>query len=239
MFGNGATRLRIRSLSALIAWVSLCLLAAGFGAKLAPGLQGLWAKLGLFGLLAAVGLEAAEKSQRRRKEQKQRAALQHRVELELGKFLQRCASFEVIRAAVRRVHDDAQRRATAYDDRRSESRAPLSMPVKVTPLPRDPAKAELSELQPFTAYTRDISPRGVGLLHDRPIRDGEVLLTFDLLTGETVSLIADLTWCRREEDHRYSAGGEIIEVATPVSLTAGNLPQASIQAEAQTVAAGQ
>ena len=56
---------RKSSLRSLIAWLSLCLLTAGWGAKLDSAIQDQWARVGTFGLAAAVGLEIAAKRARR------------------------------------------------------------------------------------------------------------------------------------------------------------------------------
>lgn len=44
----------------LIAWLSLCLLAAAWCPMLDDGCRMFWAHGGLFGLIAAIGLESAE-----------------------------------------------------------------------------------------------------------------------------------------------------------------------------------
>jgi hypothetical protein len=64
-----------------------------------------------------------------------------------------------------------------------------------------------------TAYTRDISPRGVGLLHDQPLGSRRVLLTFQLLGEQTVSLMVDLKWERYMGDFWFASGGSLVAVA--------------------------
>jgi diguanylate cyclase len=53
------------SFLALIAWVSLCLIVAGWMTQLDPTLRKLWASAGLIGLASAIGLAASVKSQLR------------------------------------------------------------------------------------------------------------------------------------------------------------------------------
>ena len=47
---------------ALIAWLSVCMIAASWGYELGPSLRQWWGWMGLFGLTAAVGLELTERS---------------------------------------------------------------------------------------------------------------------------------------------------------------------------------
>jgi hypothetical protein len=53
---------RKTTLPALIAWLSVCLIAASWGSELGPSLCQSWGWTGLFGLTAAVGLELTERS---------------------------------------------------------------------------------------------------------------------------------------------------------------------------------
>jgi diguanylate cyclase len=53
------------SFLALIVWVSLCLIAAGWLTQLEPSLRKFWASAGLIGLASAVGLAASVKAQMR------------------------------------------------------------------------------------------------------------------------------------------------------------------------------
>jgi hypothetical protein len=48
---------------------------------------------------------------------------------------------------------------------------------------------------PFAAMTRDISPRGVGLVHMEPIEHGLLALKMSL-ADEEVNLVADVEWCK-------------------------------------------
>jgi hypothetical protein len=53
---------RKTTLPALIAWLSVCMIAASWGPELGPSLCESWGWTGLFGLTAAVGLELTERS---------------------------------------------------------------------------------------------------------------------------------------------------------------------------------
>ena len=118
--------------------------------------------------------------------------------------------------AVGLLTKDSRYREVRCLERRSDTRLPFQRPVEVTPLEKDDAPLDTSGSQSVTAYTRDISVGGVGLLHDQPITSNRVLLTFELLGGETVSLVALLTWCRYLGDFWYSSGGRLIGVVQPL-----------------------
>ena len=53
---------RKATLPELTAWLSVCLIAAGWGSELGPSLCQWWGWTGLFGLTAAVGLQLTERS---------------------------------------------------------------------------------------------------------------------------------------------------------------------------------
>ena len=55
------------SITNLIAWLSVCLLAAAWGATIDPSWQPIWMRLGAFGLASALGLSATSKFRERRK----------------------------------------------------------------------------------------------------------------------------------------------------------------------------
>jgi hypothetical protein len=50
------------SLPAMIAWLSLCLIAAGWGPLADAQLRAMWAQIGLFGLTAALALDLAKRA---------------------------------------------------------------------------------------------------------------------------------------------------------------------------------
>ena len=121
-----------------------------------------------------------------------------------------------ILAAVRLLTKDTRHREMRCLERRCDARLPFQRPVEVTPLSEDEAALDPSVSETITAYTRDISVSGVGLLHDQPFPSKRVRLTFELLGGDTLSLVALLTWCRYFGDFWYSSGGRLIGVVPPV-----------------------
>ena len=73
-----------KSLSAYIAWISTCLLAAAAGHLIDDFTRVTWILLGAFGLVAAVGLQVASRTFESRQNQKLQRANQRRIERQLG-----------------------------------------------------------------------------------------------------------------------------------------------------------
>jgi hypothetical protein len=99
-------------------------------------------------------------------------------------------------------------------ERRTDTRLPFQRAVHVRALPDEEQPLDFDGAEIVTAYTRDITPTGIGLLHDQPLAGGRALLTFELLGGDSLSLVAELTWCRYIGGFWHLSGGRLIEVAT-------------------------
>jgi hypothetical protein len=67
----------------------------------------------------------------------------------------------------------------------------------------------------LSAFARDISPLGIGLVHTRPIESGEVIVTLDLPSGGSVRLRTEIIWCKSFGDGWYASGGRFIDVLPP------------------------
>ena len=93
-----------------------------------------------------------------------------------------------------------------YDgvERRSERRHLMAVPVLVQPV-----DAQFNRTgAPFAAVTRDISLRGVGLVHVEPI-DPQLLALRMHLAGEEVKLVVEALWCRALGPFHYVGGRPI------------------------------
>jgi hypothetical protein len=73
-----------KSLSAYIAWLSTCLLAAAAGRLIDDYTRTTWLLFGAFGLVAAVGLQIASRTFDTRQNQKLQRVNQRRIERQLG-----------------------------------------------------------------------------------------------------------------------------------------------------------
>ena len=214
-----------RSLTSLIGWLSLCLLAAGWGVQLDSTVRQLWANFGLFGLASAIGLEVVQRTRRVHRRRKQRRTTDRRIGQNLTKLAAANATIKQLNAALRRIAEEEQESDQSANERRGETRLPFSCAVQVTPLDYSGRPSTEDGDSTFTAHIRDISAGGVGLIHNQPIPSERVMLTFKLGRGETISIVAELTWRHHQPDGMYSSGGKLIEVMAPVSprepVTAG------------------
>lgn len=71
---------RASSMPSLIAWLSVCVLSAGFGRLLPDTLAAAWTYVGLFGLAAAVGLGIERRSRAQRQKLESERAMYERLE---------------------------------------------------------------------------------------------------------------------------------------------------------------
>ena len=62
----------------------------------------------------------------------------------------------------------------------------------------------------YSVFCRDISPAGVGLLHNFPLEPGEVVVTITTNTGRNVSVRTDIIWCKPCGEGWYISGGRFL-----------------------------
>jgi len=72
-----------RSIAHLIAWLSVCMLAAAWGSVLGPGWTLPWMHWGAFGLAAAVGLGVSDRLRAERRNQSEQVATISRLQQQL------------------------------------------------------------------------------------------------------------------------------------------------------------
>ena len=89
-------------------------------------------------------------------------------------------------------------------DRRTEARLPYFGPTRIS-LPG----ADLD----FSAFVRDISVAGIGLVHIMPLARGEVILELQLPLGDVANLRVEILWCRDYGNGWYASGGRLIDLA--------------------------
>lgn len=86
-------------------------------------------------------------------------------------------------------------------ERRSERRYLMAVPLWVQPV-----DGQFKAIgPPFAAVTRDISPKGIGLVHTQPI-DPQLLALRMSLADEEVILAAEVVWCRPLGPFYYIGG---------------------------------
>jgi hypothetical protein len=86
-------------------------------------------------------------------------------------------------------------------ERRSQRRYLMVVPVMAQPVNEQfsPTAA------PFAIVTRDISPKGIGLVHSEPV-DQTLLALQMVLADEEVNLVADIQWCKAFGPFYYFGG---------------------------------
>lgn len=70
-----------------------------------------------------------------------------------------------------------------------------------------------AEFPQFSAFARDISHLGVGLLHIMPLECGEVLVTIRREGEAPLALRTQIIWCEDCGEGWYISGGRFIDVA--------------------------
>ena len=77
-----------RATSVLIAWLSVCMLAAAWGAKMGPEWVASWRQWGAFGLSAAVGLNIADRMRAAKRRRQAEATAQQVIERRISTVIE-------------------------------------------------------------------------------------------------------------------------------------------------------
>ncbi len=214
---------RFVSIPSLMAWLSVCILAAAWGKSLDNQLQAQWSMLGLYGLVASVGLGVLEKSRNMRLKRARQSAIQARTTFGLARITEQGAAREAINSAVRRVTNSvgadtssgAAHRRRQMKERRSERRSDHlgRLPMEITVvIDHDDLSCDLSE--PFPGTLRDISAGGISFLHAVPIEGRIVVLTIRLPDDNHLSFVAESLWTDATNEG-FVSGGSILDVGIP------------------------
>ncbi|MBL9125666.1 MAG: hypothetical protein JNG90_18650 [Planctomycetaceae bacterium] len=193
----------------LIAWLSVCVLAAAWGSNLDPHWRPLWQQAGAFGLVSAVGLSAARRvraTYRNRVEQRSvEAQLTRRLASEL--FTQDAS--ERLRTVIDRFLADFDGWASTPTDRLVGTDD--HGPVEIYYL--DCARPGATQLEnpSAVARVRNISQVGIGLVHPGPLRTGPALLAYETRDGARLVIGTEISWCRPTGDGESISGGRFVE----------------------------
>jgi hypothetical protein len=214
-------------LTQLIAYLSLCMLAAAFGAVVGPAWCRCWAIFGTFGLASATGLDVLNRSRQRLAAHARSKQLALKAERKLDEIIGDVESSGAVRAALRQFQEGAADPVPQGAHRRVEPRLPLDKPARITRLLQYSNGAVQRMGEPLAGRLRNVSRQGFGLVHDERLEQGFVLLEIDFDGGEPLQLIGGVLWCELQENGRYFSGGKILEVASPTlrvrSVAAGNI----------------
>ncbi len=108
-----------------------------------------------------------------------------------------------VRDAVNRVL--SRSRPAGGSERRTATRSPFFGPVTIT--------LDDDEFPQFSAFARDISHLGVGLLHVMPLECGEVVVRIQRGDDEPLALRTQIIWCEDCGEGWYISGGRFLDVA--------------------------
>lgn len=89
----------------------------------------------------------------------------------------------------------------AWQDRRTDFRLPFFRPVLITTNDRT-----------YSAFSRDISPTAIGLIHTMELPEGEVKIALPIKAGATGELRARIVRCESCGHGWYTSGGEFFEI---------------------------
>lgn len=216
---------RMTSMPGLIAWLSVCLLAAAWGHSLDAQWQTIWAQMGAFGLVAAVGLGAIEKARSAREQRLRDRTLQVRLECGLARLNQHSATVDSINEAVRRLCDQASADSQAEVQqkpkakRRSQSQVLGEYPLEIMPVEEQGGMYDIELSQPTTGSVRQISSRAVSFEHTEKFTTRMVLLTFRLGGQKKLSFVVDVMWTQKN-DKGFVSGGTVLAVGVPATESA-------------------
>jgi hypothetical protein len=107
-----------------------------------------------------------------------------------------------VRSAVMRVIKEA--RDSADLEQRRTIRVPFFRPVLVGLGDDAPPR--------FSAFCRDLSLYGIGLLHIMPLHCREVVVRFSSRSGEPTDLRVRIDWCQDCGEGWYMSGGRLLDV---------------------------
>ena len=211
-------------LTRLIAYLSLCMLAAAFGAMVGPAWSCWWAIFGTFGLTSAVGLDVLNRSRARRADRTRRKQRSLKAERKLDEMMSDMESSGAIHAALRQFQPDAKDPTPHGTNCQAEPRLPLDRPATITPLLRSSGDAGYRPGEPLAVRVRNISRHAFSLAHDQRLERGFAFLQFELENGEPLQLIAEVLWCELQDSGCYFSGGRLLEVVGPSDVPPARLP---------------
>jgi len=202
------------SVTRLIAYLSVCMLAAAFGSMLDQVWGRWWAIFGTFGLTSAVALDALCRCRARAEDLRKREKLSSQAKKHVDKMMREIEASDAMLAALHRIQPKITDSEPQRGDVRANPRQPVNASVTITPV--CPLSGKLGES--FTGHVRNISRHGVGLAHDRCLKREFVLLEIEGTNGEPILFVANLLWCELQASGQYFSGGKLVELLGTIGL---------------------
>ena len=210
------------SITRLIAFLSVCMLAAAFGSTLDQVWGRTWGIFGAFGLASAVALDALGRSRERAKELRERRERSSRAQERVDKMMREKEASEVLSAALRQIQPHVTDSGPQRGDLQDGPRQPIDAPVTITPLCPSSGKPGES----VRGHVQNISHHGVGLAHDCNLNRDLVLLEITGTNGKPILLTVNILWCDIQPSGQYFSGGKVVELLGPIGLDPSPRPAA-------------
>lgn len=100
-------------------------------------------------------------------------------------------------------------------DRRREQRYPFPYLIRLWPTDET---GTASQGAPVVVVGKQVSERGLGFYHPRPLENRRMIAVLDSGQGSPLAFLVDLSWCRFTSQGWYESGGRFLEmVAVPAA----------------------
>jgi hypothetical protein len=218
-----AARIQARampSMPSMIAWLSLCLLAAAVGHTLDQNWQPVWARMGAFGLVAAVGLSTLERAREVVERATYDRLMRARVECGLARFNQHSAAIDSVNEALGRLttYVQQQRRGkgakSAAETRLQPDQLLAGCPLEIMPVDDESSASDFEDGRAIAGSVRQFTSRVVGFEHSVRIGTRMALLTFQLGGRDRITFVVDIMWTEKA-DNGYASGGTVLAAGVP------------------------
>ena len=189
------------SVSALIAWLSLCMLAAAWGQSIDEHWRGPWLNVGTFGLVAAVAFGSIEKAQIARtkwlRQQSERKIFEGRLE----RLNEQNVTIESINNAIRQLARHAGSELNRY-------------PLEVMPAGENGEAFEFGSARTIIGLLRKISSSAVSFEYEQAFPERIVLLTFHVGKRLPLCFVVDVMQTQKSTCGFISSGA-VMAVGVP------------------------
>jgi hypothetical protein len=115
-----------------------------------------------------------------------------------------CSNVSCVCEAVDRILSEPLGES-AFLERRDARRTPCFRPVLIGLPGEGPPR--------FSAFTRDLSPQSIGMLHVMPLAQGDVVVRFPSAGKAPTDLLVELQWCEDCGEGWYMSGGRLLSLA--------------------------
>ena len=107
---------------------------------------------------------------------------------------------DIVGRRIRRIAENAH---SDHINRRAERRLPHFIPATL--------RFDRAEDCELPAYVRDVSTRGIGLIHTEPVAiNDEIWIALHIDGDEPVAVRARICWCHNRDQAWYASGGELL-----------------------------